>query len=351
MLSPMGNLGGPVDYAYPNARVMALKSFMLKDEDIKALASAKNLEEYVSLLEHTVYKKDISRITELDAGHIEELLVSNLVNMSRLSMNIAPKKTHEFFNSFLRIYETELLKFILNGFDGASDVKAGIDYSVYDPVLGSEMKEFVKEAAEAKNKDEAVNALKGTRYAFLPEMSAEETRIPGYHSYLLDRHYFVQLWDSISTLPENDASYARRLIGTEIDLTNMMMLLRSAACGCKAEKFLIPVNYSRANPPGRLAGKDLQEIISSLSGSSYGAVASEGFKSYEKDKSLLRLELDVKKAILEEYRRAFRGTPFHIGVLLGFLKLKEYEAKNLRAIAVSIENGMNSKDIMELVVT
>jgi vacuolar-type H+-ATPase subunit C/Vma6 len=41
---------------------------------------------------------------------------------------------------------------------------------------------------------------------------------------------------------------------------------------------------------------------------------------------------------------------FTLGVLLGFIRIKEYELRNLRSIAVAVNNGLDPKDIMELVI-
>jgi len=344
------SLKSPLNYAYPNARVMALKSFMLKDEDIKGLASAKNLEEYVSLLEHTPYKQDLT-IAGTDTGKIENALLSGLVAVNRLALGIAPRDTHEFFKAYMSVHEVELLQLILNGFDAPADRKAkDADYSAYGPILSGDMKKFVKEAADAKTKKEAVELLKGTNYDFLSNATTEELNMQGYTSSMLDKRFYENLWNEIEGLSSQDAAYAKKLVGSEIDIVNVMILLRSALCRCKAEKFIISGGFRLGAKVGGLAGKDMQEISSAMSSTYYRDIVSEGLKNYEKDKSLLKLELAFKKHILAEYRRAFLGSPFHIGILLGFLKLKEYEVKNLRAMAVAIDNGLSPKDIMELVI-
>jgi len=346
------NLKSPLDYAYPNARVMALKSFMLKEDDMKGLVAAKNLEEYISLLEHTPYKQGMGKITATEIEGIENALLSSLIAVNRLALGIAPRDTQKFFAAYMAVHEVELLKLIINSFEPREDGKReDTDYSVYDPILSSDAKRFVKEAADAKTKKEAIELLKGTNYDFLCDATAEDLNLQGYTSSMLDKHYYENLWDAIEGVSSQDAEYLKKLVGTEIDITNIMILLRSTLCGCRAERFTISGGFRLASRIGGLSGKDAAEIESFLSSTFYRDAVSEGMKNYEKEKSLLRLELMFKKRILAEYRRVFLGNPFHIGVLLGFLKLKEYEVKNLRAIAVAVENGLNPRDIMELVIT
>ena len=340
-----------VDYAYPNTRVKAWKGMMLGEEDMRALSSAKHLEEFVGLLEQQPqYKKEISKISQMSIYSVENLLLMNSIGKTRLASDIAPKDTKCFFAALAAYYEVELIKLALNKFDEQPGKKIEFDSSIYSPILGSDVKQFIKTVAEAKGKEEAVNMLKETRYDFIAEMPAEEQKTPGYIASALDRYYYTNLWNSTSCLSGKDRLHAQQLVGREIEYANLILVLRGSIQGFKVEKFLVHIDYGLNKRIVALAGKDIQEIISSLSDTKYKALIEEGMKNYEKDKSLFRLEMDLKKKMLEEYRNVFKGSRPDIGVLLGFLKLKEYEVRNTRAIAVAIDNGASQKDIMELVV-
>lgn len=339
-----------VDYAYPNTRVRAWKSMMVSDEYILGLASAKNLEEYVGLLEHSAYKKEISRITKLDIPSIENLLLLSFINQSIRTLDIAPKYTRKFFEALTLIHEIELLKMVLNRFDDPEALKTDLDYSTYNPVLSLEMKSFLKAVGDAKTKEEAVKLLSNTRYRFISEMPLEDIRKPGYISSTLDRYYFDNLWKSTHTLIGKDADYAKKLINYEVEMMNLMIILRSKIYGFPHERFLIPSEYGINKKLLKSAGKEMKEIVSELSSTQYAEILEEGIKKYEKEKSLLKLELTLRKNLLNEYKKTFKEGSASIGVLLSFLKLKEYELKNVRAIAVAVENGLSHKDIMELVV-
>ena len=330
---------------------MAWKSFILKDEDIKALASAKHLEEYLGLLEHTAYKQEMSKIAKTDINSLEDMLLSNYIRLGEMSRRIAPKKTREFFDAFLSVYEVYLLKRILNRFEGGFDGKnLNIDYTVYMPVVGSDMKNVLKDVIDAKTKADVIDLLKKTRYGFLGSLSSDEIKIPGYASSLLDRYYLQTLWEAVGTLSARDASCVRDLIGKEIDTANIMVMLRAKQGHYKADRFLVPVSFRLGDRLKMLAGKDAHEIVSALSATPYGGLLSEALKSYEKSASLLSFETVFRKYLLGEYKRSFKGSMFNIGVIYGFLKLREYEFANLRLIGVSVDNKSDPKDIMELVI-
>jgi V/A-type H+/Na+-transporting ATPase subunit C len=341
-----------VDYAYPNTRVKAWKGSLLSSEDLKGLASAKHLEEFIGMLEQQPqYKKDMSKIAQTDLYSIENLLLTSYINQIKLASDIAPKDTKKFFDALKLLYEIELIKIVLNRFEELpSGKKMELDSSVYSPILGSDIKQFLKSVTEARNREEAVSILKETKYDFLAKMSAEEQRTPGYIASALDNYYYTNLWESTKSLSGKDAKYARTLVGGEIEMLNLLTVLRGNLSNFKSERFLINTGWGLNKKIVALAGKDAQEINSALSDTKYDEIIEEAMKMLEKEKSLFKLETTFVTALLKEYQKIFKAGGANIGVLLGFLKLKEYEIRNIRAIAIAIDAGANQKDIMELVV-
>jgi len=350
LTSAFSDLNRPINYAYPNTRVAAWKSFMLKDEDIRALAASKNLEEYVGLLEHTAYKQDISRISSMDITAIEDLTFSNYMRLWETARRVAPKDTSQFFDALMLNNEVLLLKKILSRLEAGIEGKnLNIDYSSYSHNISEDTKRIIKGIPDVKTKAEALELFKNTKYDFLLHASAEEAKTPGFLESLLDMHALKALWESINTLSAKDAGIARRLIGIETDTATILMIMRSGKAGYKAERFLTSRSYKLGDPKA-LTGKDVAEIVSALSKTPYRDVLSEGLKSYEKDGSLIGFETGFRKYLLKEYKNTFKNGIFTIGILLGFIRIKECELRNLRSIAVALQNGLEAKDIMELVI-
>jgi V/A-type H+-transporting ATPase subunit C len=336
------------DYAYPYPRIMASKGYLLRDEDLRALTAVDQLEEYVAFLERTHY--GVGRTIGLDLGNIESMLLSDLVSAGKMVLDFAPGRTRSFFESLMLKHEIELIKLVLNRFDGATGGEKNIDQSVYYPALSSDIERAMELLNVVKTKTEALDVLKGTRYGFLSGLPAEELT-PEKVAALLDRYYFQELWNSVEGLSAEDAKYARRLVGTEIELINIMALFRSAVHGYDAKKFIIPISYKLGNMVNILTGVDLHGIVSALSDTPYGEAVSDGFKHYEGDKSLLKLEMNFKRYLLRENKKLFLGYPFHIGIMLGFLKLKEYEVNNLISILVGIEYDLPAEERESLLIS
>lgn len=352
MKSAFSDLTRPINYAYPNTRVSAWKSFMLKDEDIRALASSKNLEEYVGLLEHTSYKQELSKASSMEINAIEDLVLANYMRLGLTACRIAPKNTSKFFDTILISHEVNLLTRILNKLEeGVEGKNLNVDSNLFSESLGSDVLKIIKGLPETKTKADALELFRNTRYDYILRVSPEEARVPGYAQSLLERYYLKAVWDSVSTLSAKDASIARQLIGAEIDTQNILVLMKSRKGGYKAGKFLVPASYALGDKKLKeLEGKDIHEITSALAATPYRDVLSEGLKSYEKDGSLISFENGFKKYLMKQYKKAFKSSLFTIGILLGFIRIKEYELRNLRSIAVAVSNGLDPKDIMELVI-
>lgn len=346
----MVSLNVSLEYAYPYPRIMASKSYLLKDEDIRALAAVNHLDGYITFLERTHYREDIGKIGELDIDNIESMFLSNLINISKSIFDFAPKRTKSLFESLMLKHEIELIKLILNRFEEVKrEDRSKIDYSIYYPILSSEIKNCLGILDMVKTRMDAIDVLKETKYGFLSTLSAEEINI-GRASDLLDKYYFHELWKTIEGLSTKDAEYARRLIGTEIELTNIMTLFRSMIYGYKAERFIIPINYKLDKIMNLLLKENLDDMVSALSNTPYGEIISDGFRYYEEHNSILGFEMNIKEYLLEEHKKVFRGYPFHLGILLGFLKLKEYEVKNLISILVGIEYNISMEERKSLLI-
>ena len=81
----------------------------------------------------------------------------------------------------------------------------------------------------------------------------------------------------------------------------------------------------------------------------YQRILSGARQKYEETKSLSFLEVASRKHSIHISRRIFLGFPYTLGVILGFLVLKENEARNLGAIVAGVGAGMKPDQIRSLV--
>lgn len=342
----MSSLTAPSNYAYPNVRVMAMKGFLLKETDIKALISAKDLECYVALLEHTPYRENFSKLERINIDSIENAIFMHLVNTNKKVLNMAPDKAAHFFAECFKKYEIELLKIIINRSD-----RTDVDYSSYYPILGRDVRKVITQILESRNITDIVELLRGTKYGmFIDSSVSGEQRLSLITA--LDRYYFENLWKSIEGLSKIDRKMARMIIGTEIDIINIMTILRAIKGNYDAEKFLIPVGYRLRleDITGILGLSHIADFVSKLSSTAYASILEKSLTRYEETNSLLSFELNLKNYLLQVGRDLFTGYPFHIGIPLGFIIMKEMEVENLRTIAMGIDSKLSQEEIEDMIV-
>jgi vacuolar-type H+-ATPase subunit C/Vma6 len=280
------------------------------------------------------------------------MLLGNLINTGKQILDYSPKQAKFLFSSLTLKYTLELIELIMDRFGEVEREKMHEMCSIYHPLLSSETEKCLKICIDtAEEKGDILNTLNELNPRVLCGFHLEEITPDDVAASLLNRCYFLKLWSSIDTLSRKDAVYARRLIGTEIEVINILTLFRSAVHGYDASRFIIPVNYRIGDIINSLHGASLQGIVSALSDTPYGEAVSDGFRCYEESNSLLKLEMNLKKQLLREHKRVFWGYPFHIGILLGFLKLKEYEVRNLITILVGIKYDLSVEERGCLLIT
>jgi vacuolar-type H+-ATPase subunit C/Vma6 len=104
---------------------------------------------------------------------------------------------------------------------------------------------------------------------------------------------------------------------------------------------MIPIRYKLAQEiEAAIEAVTAAEGIQALSTSYYGRIISSVGPECERERTLLPLELEMKRFLAERCSRVFIGYPFGVGPLLAFLKLKYFEALDVRAIFLGKRDRM-----------
>jgi vacuolar-type H+-ATPase subunit C/Vma6 len=145
-----------------------------------------------------------------------------------------------------------------------------------------------------------------------------------------EREVYERLWNAVLALPPADRRAAVRLLGTKLDCVSLARFARLRAYhGLGAEELLVyAIRGGRAlgaaeraalahEPPERWAG--------ALARTPYARALAEA-------PSPPALEHALAQLLAREARAALRGSPFQIGVPLGYLVLVETECADVRAL-------------------
>ncbi len=179
-----------------------------------------------------------------------------------------------------------------------------------------------------------LNLLQGTPYyealSFaMKRYSAEQSLFP--LEVALDLNYWRKLWQEARSLLGEDQGQALRVIGSLVDLNNLMWAIRYRVYQQLSEEELInytlPFGYHVNDDDIRAIAAGVE--IASVVGRVYPDINEVGSFLDEPRSGLPRMELELKRHLMKQCMGAFVGNPFHIGIPLAYLVLSDLEIQDL----------------------
>jgi ATP synthase A1 C subunit len=346
-------------YAYVNARIGGMKSFLLKDEDFRTLIESRNLDELFSQLKNTHYSPDISDANVLA---LELQLNKSLYRDYLKLIKCVDGRPKEFVHSMAKKYEVDTLKSIIK-------MKfLGITLSEYLIPFGAVDEALIAGLLKADGVSGVIERLKNTEYyeplKLVHQMMGEEIgkesgdetprAVEGIDLAFisaLDMYYYNGVKLAMENLSKKDQSMVKRFVGFNIDLSNLLMALRLRGIDVSIEDYFIEggegLKLKQFNIIGNLENlSKLPEIVPRR----FVELTTEALEKYEQNSSLLWFEIVVKKQLLRESRKLFLGSRFHIGTIIAYLNLKENEISNLIKIIKTKDEFFPANEIEELLV-
>lgn len=322
---------------YANARIRARKGILLGRSELKIALEMKNVHDLAVWLEGTPYKEFI---TSKDTKGIETALFENWKSTAESILGFLPLNTHEFFSAYLSVFEVEAVKALVG-----SKASGTSPHGNYIAFLSRNLKKRTKAMLDAETPEALAEIFSRTDYGIIIKRClAEGTDI----SMALDMHYFERLWNTANSLPSGYRKIAVKLVGAESDSANIINILRAKQSGAEA----IPVikafhRFSRSAADACMRADGTEGALSVLSSTFYGSILDEARGRYEADKTLFHFEHALTMYRMKLYRSAMLDV-LGIGLPIAYLKLKEWELRHLRTIALGLENGLSRKEIEEM---
>ena len=335
--------GGVSGYAAINARVRIMFSYLLGRGDLERLSQAPDLTALAAGLRQTAYGPYIDSLREqhLNPEAILRQIKRRLADVYQSVINAAPPETRSLFVQLYRYYELNNLKAVLRGIVSAPLREAG--QSLWERVeevlfpYGPMSVIPAQAMVESGSVGSAVELLRGTPYyevlSFaMRRYNAEQSLFP--LEVALDLDYWRKLWQEASKLLGEDHGPALRIVGSLLDMNNLMWAIRYRVYQHLSEEELInytlPFGYHVRDEDIRAvaAGADIPAVITRL----YPGLPDVNALLEEPRRGLPVLELRIKRYLMEQCQAAFVGNPFHVGVPLAFLVLSDLEVQDLTVL-------------------
>ncbi|MBN1455185.1 MAG: V-type ATPase subunit [Methanomicrobia archaeon] len=347
---------GVSNYANVYARIRARVGDIIAEGKIRELIEARP-SDFLPLLMDTAYKEQLTRagVTTLDARRIEAALKAELVSQYVMVLRSTKGPIRGIFYEILRRLEVKNLKALLRTKATDTRTYAGVETLIF-PVEDV----FKRRMSKLKEVDSLADLIS---HMESPYREVLANAYPEYETTgrllvlerALDEEICGAIWEQTEELGGDDREIVRKIVGTELDLTNIMTLLRCKAEGIppsKIRSYVLPYAYrvdfgaDALNEP--VMAENVAAAIRAMPTSPYTDVLIRVLPLYDTEKTLIPFEDALWRHFATVVRKTLKGYPINIGTIIGFLYLKELEIQNLCSIAVGKENNLTAEEISKL---
>ncbi len=329
-------------YSLVHATVRALYSTMLTPETWEALIQAQDFDALLNVLSKTVYGPylQIER-QELTPRRAAYQIKRHLAEVYEKLIRLTPEPGQQLLLQLWRLYEVDNLKATLRGVEtGASwDQVRHLLYPMtrYIALTAADMEKMIHNSDVAR----AIECTRHTPYYdtlvhALERYQEEKSLFP--LEVALDLDYHRWLWQSINQLAGADHKHALRIVGTMLDVNNLLWAIRYRVYHHLSEQeiinYTLPFGYQVRDEDVRAiaAGADIALVVRHIYPDAQAAPPPDFGGGKKGGGWLAALELSLQRHIVKMCRAAFIGYPFHVGIPAAYLLLNEHEIRDLTVL-------------------
>lgn len=333
--------GGVTGYAAISARVRAMYADLLTPQDWARLNDSPDFPTLFSSLKTSAYGP------YLDGLKDKEIAPKRAINQVKRKLGdvyysvvqMAPENTRPLLKQLYRFYELGNLKAVLRALvtvPAWNTDEIGLWERVRDVLfpLGEFSVLPAQAMVESGSVGAAVDLLRGTWYEealsfAMKRYSAEQNLFP--LEVALDLSYWRRLWAEAKKLTGQDREQATKIIGSLLDMNNLMWAIRYKVYHKLSEEeiinYTLPFGFRVQDSDIRAiaAGADVAAIINRI----FPGIPDVGTLLENPQNGLPKLEVLLKRQLIKQCLAAFVGNPFHIGIPLAFLVLSDIEVQDL----------------------
>jgi V/A-type H+-transporting ATPase subunit C len=349
-------------YASALGRIKAYQPTLLPKETYGPLVAAKDLTDVTKLLEPTIYGVEIAQsgASYQGAPLLEVAINRTFVRRNRLAYEASPFAGRPLVGAYLRRWDIQNIGLILAAkaqgrpiadtetfLVSSRDIPAGL-------FAGTMTIDDFRVLLQQPTLEAVAQALVKFGYGgvLLPRIeSYNRTHDVFPLLAALDRYYYEQVLEA-ARFYQGDEWVVRQFLQSEIDVRNVLLLLKGKDAGLPIEpvleRFLEGGTLLRANVAELYGARTAAELVTSLEGR-FPALP-QGNLVYEQDRSLTGFEsaLLTERAVRELKR--MRAYPLSVSILFTFLLLAELERTDLRRIVYGKLYGIPDPTIQGLLI-
>lgn len=334
-------------FDYGNARLRAMKSQLLSGPRLEALAEARTLPGLLTELARTPYRKaaEAASVRAAGVGSIALMLRGHLLETLGKVRRFYKARALDQVMLLLRRYDVHNLKTILRGL--AQNIPPEEISTALLPIgeLTMPVLDALLAAAEPRA---AIDLLATLHLSSAQPLLEARARRPGAAVWELE--LALERWHFAEARRHRLAQGAlAEALALEADMVNLMTMLRFAHAPAERQRLRGLEGLGELSAllvaPGRLSEKQLlrtgaaatvEEALAALEGSPYARPLAAGFAAYRQSRRLSDLERALWRYKVRHLALYISRDALGIGVPVGYIALKDNEARNIRAIAWGI---------------
>lgn len=318
-------------YGFLNAKVRAMRSFLLTGKQYQTLANTADFRDLLQHLSQSGYESVVEEAGTRDPERLERALQAEELHRLRAIYNKSGRPVSRILYQILQRHEAERLKWVLRLW---YQKRGEPDRFLRDPDLYPLP---VHEILDAPALEDVLRLLEG--HPFYPALTGARTEFEAKQTLFplelaIDREQIRRFLERVRKLNRRDRRICHELIGMEIDLKNLNWIERFRHYyGLGSADIL-----TRLLPGGlRLGSEQLRKIV--VEGNPISVfttwdkeIQTPPPESKESKFMLQSLEIFLAHALQRRASRAFAEFPFSIGAVLGYSLLLRIEMMNLRTL-------------------
>jgi V/A-type H+-transporting ATPase subunit C len=344
----MSITGDSANYEYVTTRVRSRRSKLFDEEDYNKLVRM-GPGEIARFMEETEYQTEMDSLGSRYSGVdlIEYALNRNLAKHFDDLLRFASGQLYDYLARYLRKFDAWNIKTVIRGIYSDTDQQTIED----DLIRAGEFSDRqIDQLVEAGTIPAVVDQLENT--IFGPELEDaldeyEESSVLVPLENAIDRAFYSDMLDELPEDTDRATDLYIQLLQAEIDFRNIRNALRLARSGVDID----PGSYYISG--GRLFDEsDLRQLVSNMDqlterirGSPYGDDLEEALDELEDAESLIEFERALERALLEYSDTLSNRYPLSVCPIIAYIRAKEREVDNIRAIARGKEAGLTGDEI------
>jgi vacuolar-type H+-ATPase subunit C/Vma6 len=331
------------EYGFINARIRGMKSHFLTIGTYENLLQASSYPDFIKILSGTYYGSIMSKHSQSSVPSPDELaliLSQDFADVSSTLSRSLTGKVRDFANTFLEMFLAESVKSIILRFSvPISPAQAALFQTLVDSHSVQRMIDLLPQW------DLKVSLL---------------TRVPSYQEFdstaplevAIEEWYLRNMLDALKEFSKTEQDRVLDILEARVTLKNVLTALRASLLQLEPqviELSLIRFSRTREVTEALMNAKTWREVLAKLDSTRYGALGGRLARLYEETNDLANVELAIEDHLAQRIKRQMTAFPFHLGTVIGFFSLKQYEVRNIRSIAVGIERGESAETIRRMI--